>query len=100
MFDVTKLNKYIPTVEKPIYKVSINKKLMWTGIVLVVYYLMSSQLFGRVYGVAEGNVGNVEHSNCRLLSYAESLSHAGSDPVSKHFKKHASFERGIHPKIQ
>jgi preprotein translocase subunit SecY len=54
MFDITKLNKYIPTVEKPIYKVSINKKLMWTGIVLVMYFLMSSQLFGRVYGVAEG----------------------------------------------
>ncbi len=54
MFDITKLNKYIPTVEKPIYKVSINKKLTWTGIVLVVYFLMSSQLFGRVYGVAEG----------------------------------------------
>ncbi len=54
MFDITKLNKYIPTVVKPIYKVSLNKKLMWTGIVLVVFYLMSSQLFGRVYGVAEG----------------------------------------------
>lgn len=54
MFDITKLNRYIPTVEKPIYKVSINRKLMWTGIVLVVYFLMSSQLFGRVYGVAEG----------------------------------------------
>jgi len=54
MFDITKLNKFLFTVEKPIYKVSINKKLMWTGIVLVVFYLMSSQLFGRVYGVAEG----------------------------------------------
>jgi len=54
MFDLTKITKYLPVVEKPIYKVSLNKKLMWTGIVLSVYFLMSSQLFGRVYGVAPG----------------------------------------------
>jgi len=54
MFDLEKISKFIPVVEKPIYKLSINKKLMWTGAVLVVYFLLSSQLFGRVYGVAAG----------------------------------------------
>jgi preprotein translocase subunit SecY len=54
MVDFKKINRFLFTVEKPVYKVSINQKLMWTGIVLVVFYLMSSQLFGRVYGLAEG----------------------------------------------
>lgn len=54
MFDYTKIANYIPTVEKPIYKVSLNKKLMWTGLVLVVYFLLSSQLFGHVYGIKPG----------------------------------------------
>jgi len=51
-FDITKLAKYLPAVEKPIYKLSLNKKLIWTGAVLIVYFLMSSQLFGHVYGVS------------------------------------------------
>ncbi len=51
-FDITKLAKYLPTVKKPVYKLSLNKKLMWTGLTLVVYFLLSSQLFGHVYGVS------------------------------------------------
>jgi preprotein translocase subunit SecY len=53
-FDISKLGKYLLTVEKPIYKVSLNNKLLWTGIVLIVYFLFSSQLFGHVYGVSKG----------------------------------------------
>ncbi len=51
-FDITKLEKFLPEVEKPVFKLSLNKKLMWTGITLAVYFLLSSQLFGRVYGVS------------------------------------------------
>jgi len=54
MVDFSKINKYLITVEKPIYKVSLNNKLIWTGIVLAVYLLLSSQAFGRVWGVQEG----------------------------------------------
>jgi preprotein translocase subunit SecY len=54
MFDLSKLNKYLIAVEKPIYKVSLNNKLLWTGIVLTIYFLFSSQLFGHVYGVSKG----------------------------------------------
>jgi len=54
MVDFSKLNKYLITVEKPIYKVSLNNKLIWTGIVLAVYLLLSSQAFGSVYGVEPG----------------------------------------------
>jgi len=53
-FDITKLSKYLVTVKKPVYKVSLNKKFFWTGIVLIVYLMMSSQLFGHVYGIQEG----------------------------------------------
>ncbi|MEM5793138.1 MAG: preprotein translocase subunit SecY [Candidatus Aenigmatarchaeota archaeon] len=51
-FDITKLAKFLPTVERPVYKLSLNKKLMWTGIALAIYFLLSSQLFGRVYGLS------------------------------------------------
>ncbi|MDI6826410.1 MAG: preprotein translocase subunit SecY [Candidatus Aenigmarchaeota archaeon] len=54
MLDVKKIVKFLPAVEKPTYKPSLNKKLMWTGLVLVIYYLLSSQLFGHVYGVTPG----------------------------------------------
>jgi preprotein translocase subunit SecY len=54
MFDVKKIAKFLPAVEKPTYKPSLNKKLMWTGLVLTIYYLLSSQLFGHVYGVMPG----------------------------------------------
>lgn len=53
-----------------------------------------------VYGIAEGNFGNMENPNSCLLSYAESLPHAGPDTWSEYFKKHAPLERCLHPKIQ
>ena len=52
-FDITKLERFLPEVEKPVYKLSLNKKLIWTGIALTVYFLLSSQLFGRVYGLSQ-----------------------------------------------
>ncbi|MCX6821567.1 MAG: preprotein translocase subunit SecY [Candidatus Aenigmarchaeota archaeon] len=54
MFNISKIAKFLPTIEKPTYKPSLNKKLMWTGLILVIYYLLSSQLFGHVYGVMPG----------------------------------------------
>jgi len=40
-----------------------------------------------VYGVAEGNFRNVEHSNRRIRPCAELSPHAGPDPGNKHIKK-------------
>ncbi len=54
MFDITKIARILPTIEKPTYKLPLNKKLLWTGLVLVIYYILSSQLLGHVYGVGEG----------------------------------------------
>lgn len=53
-FNISKIAKFLPAIEKPTYKPSLNKKLMWTGLVLIIYYLLSSQLFGHVYGVMPG----------------------------------------------
>jgi preprotein translocase subunit SecY len=52
-FDITKAAKFLPEVKKPTYKLSLNKKLLWTGAVLGIYFMLSSQLFGSVYGVAD-----------------------------------------------
>jgi preprotein translocase subunit SecY len=81
MFDVTKLSRYLPAVERPIYKVSLNRKLVWTGIVLIVYYLMSSQLFGRVYGVMEGAGQQFQFLQILLGSSFGTLMTLGIGPI-------------------
>jgi len=50
-FDITKLSKFLPSIERPTYKPSLNKKLTWTGICLVLYFMLSSHLFGQIYGI-------------------------------------------------
>jgi len=65
-FDIGKLSRFLPTVEKPIYKVSINQKLMWTSLVLLVYFLLSSQMFGRIYGIQE-SAGYTQFQVIQLL---------------------------------
>ena len=50
-FEITSISKFLPTVKKPTFKMSLNKKVVWTGLVLVIYFMLSSSLFGSVYGV-------------------------------------------------
>ena len=38
---VEKIAKYLPAVEKPTYKQPFNKRMMWTGIALIAYIVMS-----------------------------------------------------------
>ncbi|OGI15389.1 preprotein translocase subunit SecY [Candidatus Micrarchaeota archaeon RBG_16_49_10] len=52
MVDVSQVARFLPEIRKPTYKFSLNKKLLWTGIVLAIYFMFSSQLFGSVYGVS------------------------------------------------
>lgn len=66
MFDITKLERFLPFIEKPVHKLSLNTKLKWTGLALIVYFLLSSQLFGHVYGVAP-NISNQFQSLQMLL---------------------------------
>ncbi|MEM5807031.1 MAG: preprotein translocase subunit SecY [Candidatus Aenigmatarchaeota archaeon] len=50
-FDIRKLAKFLPAIERPTYKPSLNKKIMWTGICLVLYFMMASHFFGELYGI-------------------------------------------------
>lgn len=40
-FDIEKISKYIPSVEKPTYKQTFNTRLKWTGLALVLYFVLS-----------------------------------------------------------
>lgn len=46
-FPIEKVAKYIPSVEKPTYKQTVNTRLKWTGVALLLYFALSSiQVFG------------------------------------------------------
>lgn len=45
---IEKISKYLPMVEKPTYKQTLNKKFIWTGIALI-FYLIFSHI--TVYGI-------------------------------------------------
>lgn len=42
--------RFIPTIKKPVYKLTLKKKLLWTGTILLLYYVLSHT---RVYGAAD-----------------------------------------------
>lgn len=48
MFDLAQIGKYLPSVAKPITKLSFREKLKWTAIILVAYYILGSVM---VFGV-------------------------------------------------
>jgi len=81
MVDWSKFNRFLITVEKPIYKVSINQKLIWTGIVLAVYLLLSSQAFGHVYGVQPGAGQQFQSLQILLGSTFGTLMTLGIGPI-------------------
>ena len=49
-FDVNKVTKYIPSVEKPTYKQTFNTRLRWTGVALLMYFILSAIT---VFGIDE-----------------------------------------------
>lgn len=49
-FDVNKVTKYIPSVEKPTYKQTFNTRLKWTGVALLMYFILSAIT---VFGIDE-----------------------------------------------
>jgi preprotein translocase subunit SecY len=42
--------RFIPTIQKPVYKLTLKKKLAWTGVILILYYILSHV---HVYGAAD-----------------------------------------------
>jgi preprotein translocase subunit SecY len=49
---IEKIAKYLPAVEKPTYKQAFNKRMMWTGVALISYIIMSHI---SVYGIAKSS---------------------------------------------
>jgi len=49
---IEKIAKYLPSVEKPTYKQAFNKRMMWTGIALISYIIMSHI---SVYGIGKSS---------------------------------------------
>jgi len=47
---ISKIAKYLPTVEKPTYKQPFNTRLMWTGVALLIYFILS---YVTIYGINE-----------------------------------------------
>jgi preprotein translocase subunit SecY len=50
MIDVSKIARFLPTVEKPTYKQPFNKRLMWTGVALLLYFVLSHIT---IYGIGQ-----------------------------------------------
>lgn len=42
MFDIASIGKYLPSVAKPVAKLSFREKLKWTAIILIAYYIIGS----------------------------------------------------------
>lgn len=81
VFEISKLAKFLPTIKKPTYRVSLNKKLLWTGLVLIIYFLLSSQLFGHVYGVTPTAVQRFQTLQMLLGSTFGTLMTLGIGPI-------------------
>lgn len=81
MVDITSLERFLPEVEKPIYKLSLNKKLIWTGIALAIYFLLSSQFFGHVYGVSPQMVPQLQRLAMLFGSTFGTLMTVGISPL-------------------
>ena len=80
-FDIKKLERFLPLVKKPTYKISLNKKLFWTGLVLMLYFMLSSQLFGHVYGITPAAVSQLKTLEMLLGSTFGTLMTLGIGPI-------------------
>lgn len=75
---LTKIAKYIPAVEKPTYKPSFNSRLMWTGVALFLYLLLS---YITVYGVSPTSSTQFRFYEIVLGSRFGSLMTLGIGPI-------------------
>jgi len=75
---ITKIAKYIPAVEKPTYKQGFNKRLMWTGVALLLYLVLS---YITVYGVSKTSYDRFRFFEIVLGSRFGSLMTLGIGPI-------------------
>ncbi|MCS7135274.1 MAG: preprotein translocase subunit SecY [Candidatus Aenigmarchaeota archaeon] len=50
-FDIRSVAKFLPSIERPTYRPSLNKKVLWTLVCLIIYFMLSSHFFGELYGI-------------------------------------------------
>ncbi len=77
-FDIGKIVEYIPAVEKPTYKQTVNTRLRWTGIALTLYFILSSIT---AYGVISSNFEQYRFFEIVLGSKFGSLMTLGVGPL-------------------
>jgi len=75
---INKIARFIPAVEKPTYKQGFNSRLMWTGIALVLYLILS---YITVYGVAKTSYDRFRFYEIVLGSRFGSLMTLGIGPI-------------------
>ena len=75
---ISKIAKYLPSVEKPLYKQGFNERLKWTGIALLLYLALSNII---VYGIAPGSFEQFRFFEIVLGSKFGSLMTLGIGPI-------------------
>jgi len=79
MVDWNKITKFLPEVERPKEKrLAFNKKLMWTGITLVLYYVL---LHIPLYGLGQNALSQFEYLSTILGASFGSLISLGIGPI-------------------
>ncbi len=78
MVDVSKIANYVPAVEKPTYKQPFNTRIKWTGIALLLYFILSSVT---VYGIETGGFEQFRFFEIVLGSKFGSLMTLGIGPI-------------------
>ncbi len=75
---VTKVSRFLPAVSKPEYKQSLNRRLKWTGLALLLYLLLS---YITVYGLAPSSYQQFRFFEIVLGSKMGSIMTLGIGPI-------------------
>lgn len=78
MFDISKIAGYVPSIRKPDYKQTFNARIKWTGIALLLYFILSSVT---IYGIEKGNFEQFRFFEIVLGSKFGSLMTLGIGPI-------------------
>ena len=75
---IKKIAKFLPSVEKPLYKQGFNERLKWTGIALLLYLVMANVT---IFGIAAGSYEQFRFFEIVLGSRFGSLMTLGIGPI-------------------
>ena len=75
---ITSFATIIPEVPKPIKKLSLNERLLWTAAVLVIYFIMVET---PLYGVSTGSTDTLTYSRIIFASARGTLMELGIGPI-------------------